>query len=395
MARIVRRPEDAARYTLRLYDEPLLEFVLSPEDPARRRNGCAVSDAIVLSEKTHLFPYGLTASCEGIESWLRDRIIPENRYYADEILESLGLRRSDMMGILDTSKGVSLNDSYLVSRSDETGSFAECNAYENPFDDALGAVALTGRATPCRRVSVTPELTTGGMLPKSWGIEGTGIYLYKGGTSGFANSGLEPYSEYFASQIARKMGLDAVEYGLTFREGRLVSRCGLFTDIDTSFVSAGVVVPQGGILACISFFDSLGARFSEAIRSMIVFDALVYQQDRHFGNFGVLRDNRTGKITAPAPVFDNGASLFCYAMADEIETGEKLENYAQTRRPPYRETYSELCAISLKKLQRRQVKRLIDFSFERHPEYAFPEERLRAIERHLQRRVARFLNNER
>ena len=329
MARIVRRPEDGARYTLRLYDVPLLEFILSPEESARSGNGCAVSDAIVLSEKTHMFPYGLTASSEGIESWLRDRIIPENRYYADEILASLGLRRSDLKGILDALKGVSLNDSYRVSRSDEAGSFAECNAYENPFDDALGAVALTGRATPCRRASVTPELTTGGMLPKAWGIEGNGIYLYKGGTSGFANSGLEPYSEYFASQIARKMGLDAVEYGLTFREGRLVSRCGLFTDIDTSFVSAGVVVPQGGILACIDFFDSLGARFSEAIRSMIVFDAFVYQEDRHFGNFGVLRDNRTGKITAPAPVFDNGASLFCYAMADEIETGEKLENYAQ------------------------------------------------------------------
>ena len=46
---------------------------------------------------------------------------------------------------------------------------------------------------------------------------------------------------------------------------------------------------------------------------MLVFDALIYNEDRHFGNFGVLRDNHSGKIIAPAPVFDNGLSLFCYA----------------------------------------------------------------------------------
>ena len=28
-------------------------------------------------------------------------------------------------------------------------------------------------------------------------------------------------------------------------------------------------------------------------------------EDRHFGNFGVLRDNRSGKITGAAPIIDN------------------------------------------------------------------------------------------
>lgn len=46
---------------------------------------------------------------------------------------------------------------------------------------------------------------------------------------------------------------------------------------------------------------------------MLVFDALIYNEDRHFGNFGVLRDNHSGNIIAPAPIFDNGLSLFCYA----------------------------------------------------------------------------------
>ena len=41
------------------------------------------------------------------------------------------------------------------------------------------------------------------------------ILLYKSGTEGFANSGLEPYSEYYASQIAKAMELRYVEYGLS------------------------------------------------------------------------------------------------------------------------------------------------------------------------------------
>lgn len=42
---------------------------------------------------------------------------------------------------------------------------------------------------------------------------------------------------------------------------------------------------------------------------MLVFDAVIYNEDRHFGNFGVLRDNHTGKVIGAAPIFDNGVSL--------------------------------------------------------------------------------------
>ena len=52
--------------------------------------------------------------------------------------------------------------------------------------------------------TTSSEPTTNGMLPKGWRFigGGDGIYLYKGGTSGAANTGNEPYSEFYASQIA-------------------------------------------------------------------------------------------------------------------------------------------------------------------------------------------------
>ena len=41
------------------------------------------------------------------------------------------------------------------------------------------------------------------------------IYLYKGGTEGAANTGNEPYSEYYACQIADKMGIGCVPVSYT------------------------------------------------------------------------------------------------------------------------------------------------------------------------------------
>ena len=39
-----------------------------------------------------------------------------------------------------------------------------------------------------------------------------GIFLlYKGGTSGFANTGKEPYSEFYAAQVAQAMGIGIKE----------------------------------------------------------------------------------------------------------------------------------------------------------------------------------------
>ena len=43
---------------------------------------------------------------------------------------------------------------------------------------------------------------------------------------------------------------------------------------------------------------------------MLLFDAVIYNTDRHLGNFGLLVDSKTNKIIRPAPIFDNGNSLF-------------------------------------------------------------------------------------
>lgn len=121
---------------------------------------------------------------------------------------------------------------------------------------------------------------------------------------------------------------------------------------------------------------------------MLVFDALIYNEDRHFGNFDVLRDNRSGAVTAPAPIFDNGLLLFCYAMKDDLAD---LGKYAPTRSNPYGIPYEALCAKVMGARQKSQLRKMIGFKFTRHLRLNLPEDHLRAIENFLQLRVRELL----
>ena len=213
--------------------------------------------------------------------------------------------------------------------------------------------------------------------------------MYKGGTSGASNTGNETYSEYYACQIAEIIGLNIVKYDLEKWKGILASKCKLFTDINTSFVPVGRIVKSGGLKACIDYYTELGNDYIEQLKSMLVFDAVIYNEDRHFGNFGILRNNHTGVIISPAPIFDNGLSLFNYAIDDDFDN---LSNYAKTRGPAYGNlTFEGICSEVMGKKQLQQLRRLICFKFKRHSRYNLSEKRLGAIEGFIQSRTIELM----
>lgn len=373
-------------YMLRLFDIDLIAFTLKQQGI----EGLRAKIAWMNTDEVDRFPIDMELTDDGLLRWLERRVIPKNRTYVDEILKTLGLSINDTKGIIDVCKGLSLNDSYWIVPDGFKGKFAEYNLYENRFSEILSLVAYTGIGQSNVAFTTSPELTTNGMLPKAWRfIENDGIYLYKGGTTGAANTGNEPYSEYYASQIAAAMGLNAVHYDLENWKGILASKCRLFTDIRTAYIPIGHLVRMGGLKACLDYYERLGGDALEQVRSMLVFDAVIYNEDRHFGNFGLLRDNSSGKLIGAAPVFDNGLSLFNYAMPDDFDD---LDAYAKTRGTAYGTiSFEDICKEVMGKLQRQQLRRLIGFEFTRHPRLNWPEERLVAIERHLQKRVRQLI----
>ena len=201
--------------------------------------------------------------------------------------------------------------------------------------------------------------------------------------------GKEPYSEYYAYQIAKQMGIDAVYYDLENWKGILASKCKLFSSIDVSYVPIWRVIPNITLKKAIDYYDSLGKEFGEQIRSMLVFDALIYNEDRHFGNFGLLRDNRTGKFIAPAPMFDHGHALFSQAAPENFNA---LEAYSKTLTTPYYGlTFDKIAVEVMGKTQIAQLRKMANFTFTRHKSINLPEDRLAKIETYMRKRAVRLL----
>lgn len=373
-------------YDLRLYDETLLTFALE-------ERGLDGLQAVVLQarmEKQKLFPPDLELTSDGIIRWLARRVIPKNRLFVDGILNAFGLGLNNTKGIIDVSLGLSLNDSYWVVPAGFDGKYSEYNFYENRFSEEASLIAFTGISADKRLSCTSPELSTNGALRKAWRlVPEDGIYLYKGRTEGLWQNGNEPYNEYYACQIANRMGLDCVQYDLENWEGVLASKCKLFTDKDTAFVPIWRFFYKTTLKLCLDYYKSLGADFYEQLCSMLIFDALIYNEDRHFGNFGLLRDNHSGEIIAPAPIFDNGMSLFNFAMPDDLEDLNKYARWCGNR---YHIPYEEICKEVMGPVQKEQLQRMADFKFTRHPSFNLPEERLTAIEKQLSARTEELLS---
>ena len=127
--------------------------------------------------------------------------------------------------------------------------------------------------------------------------------------------------------------------------------------------------------------------FGIYMSKMLTIDALFLNEDRHTHNIAVLTNDKNEFRLAP--IFDNGLSLFCYATPEKLRN---LDNYAKTLSNPYNISYNRLCRGLMEKRQRDKLRALIGFSFQRHPSLNLPEERLKAIERKVQNRVAELLS---
>lgn len=375
-------------YILKQYDHHLAYF-----DIYYDVEGFRVENFRIVEKNKHLLPLNLKQDNQGMAKWLKNRSIPKNREFVDKFLSKIGLNHNNTKGIIDICKGLSLNDSYWVVEETFGKTFNECNLYENRFNNILALIAFTGYGSSVKSPFMSsPELTTNGMLAKCWRRVDGKIYLYKAGTSGFVNSGKEPYSEFYASQIAEAMGIKHVDYNIKRWKDKLCSTCELFIDINHSYIPIGHLVETGGLKAVVEYVKALGDDYYEQLLDMIVFDALTLNTDRHYGNFGVIVDNKENKIVEFAPLFDHGASLFCYAMDnDEFTSIETLSEYAKTRTAIMYSDFIETAKLYIGKNQIEKIKKLINFKFKKHSKYNLPDKRLKLIEQYIQKTVQELL----
>lgn len=115
-------------YQLKLYDRALAQFQFEPT-----LTGFRASCLEVDSSAVHLLPLNLGQVQSDVElaRFLESRRIPKGRTYLEEVLRPYGLAPSDTKGIIDLSRGVSVNDVYSIVPADDDIPYGEYNLFDN------------------------------------------------------------------------------------------------------------------------------------------------------------------------------------------------------------------------------------------------------------------------
>ena len=375
-------------YILKLFDMDLLKFriIENLSDPE-------LQITWVDESKKNLLPLGMELGNKGLASWIKNRTIPKNRAYVNTFLAKCGLNANRPMDVISVCKGLSLNDSYWVVKDGFEGAFEENNLYDNNFSRVLAMIAFTGYGSNTRSSFAScPEFTTNGMLPKCWRRIAGKVYLYKGATSGASNTGKEPYSELYAYEIGAALGMNVIPYKISKWKKHLCSACELFTSKGIAFVPIGRIIKAGGMKAVREYYEKLGPEYVDSLNDMIVLDAVIYNTDRHYGNFGLLVDSKTNKIIAPAPLFDHGNSLFNLAGEENWADEKHLKEYASTLLPCVYEDYIEEAKKVIDSRLKEKLRKLLTYHLQKSGAYNYSSDRLRLISKMIQERVHEILS---
>lgn len=136
------------------------------------------------------------------------------------------------------------------------------------------------------------------------------------------------------------------------------------------------------------FMKKMGESCYNDFSDMMVFDALIYNEDRHLGNYGLIVDNKTNKPIAFAPLFDHGLSLFNYAMMDDLE---HIMDYRKTRLTANGVCFDDIASAFISQRQKEMLRKMSGFKFKKHSSYNLPAKRIAILESFLQMRVKELL----
>lgn len=331
---------------------------------------------------TKIMPIGFT----DISLWIENRNYAKHKESLKMWLRQWGIDNVD--GFIEITHCLGLNDTLWVKKYDSSLKWEGVSLYTNDFSDVMEKTAF-GNGLNGIEISLTdltsPEFVSPGSFAKCWRREADGIYLYK--TKGTIGQGLEPYSEYFASQIAEHMGVNSVKYELTMFNDRLCTRCKMFTSEEIGLVSfAGVfdiTKKTYNISSIVEECEKLG--FGEEIRKMYMLDSLILNQDRHLGNVGFLFNNDTFEILGLSPIYDFNLSMLCHAYPEDMKSIFSIDRYLDSNQIGHKSSDASFFDIAIN----LGIDIPKDVSFKQHDKYQMDEERFNSLQQYIE------LNHER
>lgn len=309
-------------------------------------------------------PFGLIKMNEinkvEFNKWWKNRQIPASRKGLKEVLHNSNVYDKDNFDLLDAKAYcLSLSDQYWVKGVDEEISWESINFFDNEFSEDIGKILFNGGKTALNLNLNTPDMTSNGNYEKRWKIIDGERYLLKAGSKIYNQ---EPFNELIATKLYERLlnKEEYVEYSVIFDDDKAISKCKNFITKDTELVPAWKINEYYEFLDAedkythyIRCLNNLGIKDAETLTDkMIVCDYIIANKDRHFNNFGVIRDVNTLKFIGVAPIFDNGCSL--WYDENDMYVGE----FFLTK--PFEE-YEKTQLSLVKKLEWLDISKLEDF----------------------------------
>ena len=250
--------------------------------------------------------------------WWKNRQIPASRNGFKELLHNNNIYDTDNFDLLDSKAYcLSLSDHYWVKLENMDIKWEDINFFDNEFSEDIGKILLGGGTAKLNLDLNTPDMTSNGNYEKRWKIINGERYLVKAGGK-ILNQ--EPFNEIIATMLYERIlqPNEYVRYELIEDENRIVSICKNFITKQTELVPAWKINEYFNqddekdkyehYIDCLNKLGINNAK--EQIDKMIVCDYIIANKDRHFNNFGAIRNVETLEFVSVAPIFDNGCSLW-------------------------------------------------------------------------------------
>ena len=272
---------------------------------------------------------------KALNNWWTGRSIPASRAGIGDALKNICV--SAPLLLIEKCYGLSLSDQYWICPKGSGLSWADVNFFNNDFSKDMGEVLFGHVPKDPDRVSlVSPDNTSDGWLRKKWIIAGGKRFLMKGGSGVYQQ---EPFNEVIACVLMRRLGISHVPYTLLTDGGKPYSLCENFITPDTELIPAWCVLQmrkqpnnrslRGHFLDCCKTLSA--PNVDDALCKLLTVDYIIANEDRHWNNFGLVRNVDTLEWLGLAPIYDSGTSLWynTQRVGSTVECKPFRKNHAE------------------------------------------------------------------
>ena len=246
-----------------------------------------------------------------MKKWWEARAVPMSRKTMQSLIRAAGC--ISPRAYLAKNLALSMTDTYWICPLE-----AELNWEDVKLYNASG---FTDGHLPYHNASsYDPNASLGGEMDKYWDLNTAVPTLVK---TAYREFGQQAVNELFATELHERQnaGIPFVRYQIRpSGDGGLQACCPAFTSESEELVPAMEVIESKKIPGSQSVYDAYiqicaeNGIDEEKMRDFMDYqtltDFVLSNTDEHLMNFGVLRDTDTFRMTAPAPIFDSGNSMF-------------------------------------------------------------------------------------